>query len=167
MPKFSLLQPEYTLIDLLLEQLSRIFIIHQLPHPRCQQPLIIKLLILALARPLPTLLTVLVAADTRQLLGILSLACIRLIVEKPVVHELLLNILHPFMYLGSSPLLPNLNPIRSKINLLFSSSFPIKVPIRRKVLLANLIRPATEPSSGLRLLLQDPERPLRPVIRRK
>ena len=50
--KFRLLQSEHALIDLLLQYLAGVLIVHKLAHSGSEQPLIIELLVLTLARAL-------------------------------------------------------------------------------------------------------------------
>ena len=45
MAEFGLLQSQHTLIDFLLQNISGILILHELPHSRGEQPLIVEVLL--------------------------------------------------------------------------------------------------------------------------
>lgn len=140
-PKLGLLQAEYTLINLFLQQLSSIFVVHELAHSRSQQALVVELLVLSLSCASATIFAIFLssARASRMLLGIFRLSGVRLVVEKSIVHKLLFNILHPFVDFVGAAFLSNFDPIRREVNFLLTTSLPVEMPLLRKVLLAEVV----------------------------
>lgn len=169
MPELGLLQTQYALVDLFLQQLSGIFIVHQFSHSRRQQALVVELLVLAFAAPLSAVLSVVVAAGSaRELLGVLGLSRIGLIMEKAIVPELLLDVLHALVDFCAASFLSDLDPIGSEIDLLLPASLPVEVPILREVLLAEVILWATaEAARRHGFLLENSERAFGTIVRRE
>ena len=87
--------------------------------------------------------------------------------QEPIVHELLLDVLHSLVNLGSATFLPDLDSVCGEVDLLLASSLAIKVPLLREALLANVGILAAVQAAHCHLLLKNSESPFWPVVGRE
>jgi len=168
--ELGLLQSEHTLVDLLLKDFTSVFVVHELAHSRSQKPLVVELLVFSLCFTFGTVLAFIVStcasACCWRLLGILGLSSVGLVVQEPVAHELLFDLLHSLVDLGTASFLNDVYPVGCEINLLLSLG-AIDVPVLlREVGLRTIatILAAVEAAHAHSVFVQDSESPLRPVV---
>ena len=86
--------------------------------------------------------------------------------KQPIIHKLLLDLLHSLVNLWATALFFDFDSVRCKIDLLLSASFSVKWSILREIIFALVILLAAtaEASSGHSLLLKNSKCSFWPII---
>ena len=170
MSKLGLLQTKHALVDLLLQKLTSVFIVHEFAHSRCHQSLVVELFVLSFASSLTAFLAILLATAGAawMFLGIFGLSRIGLVVVEGIAHELLFDVLHSLVDLRCSAFFLDSDSIRREIDFLFSTSLSVEMSLLWEVLFAEVVLwAAGQAACRHGLLLKNSECTLRSVVRRK
>ena len=116
MAELRLLQSESALVDLFLEYLSSVLVVHELSHPWREEPLVGELLCLSLLGFLVALLGKLSLFS----LIVLCLSAESRVMKTGVAHELVLDHLHPSHDWHGVTLLNDIDVISRKVNFLLA-----------------------------------------------
>lgn len=117
MPKLGLFQSQTTLVDLLLEDLAGILIIHEFPHSRGHKSLVGEMLVFT---SFSIFIAFCIFCSFRCCFVIFVFSVKGSIMQDWIVHKLFLNHLHSSHNWSWITFFDNINPISCKINLLNS-----------------------------------------------